>query len=295
MSDKPFDDFADAIYTEMAGMDVQLDPDPLQFGPKRLNQKTALLRKYLSRLEAIFLDLSQQQARHKRKLRAAQFLLDQHRKDLFANDPHVRAGRAVSERTAIADGMLIAEVREVEEHQNAVEDLETILGLVKVKRIDLKDVQGRLRDQLKICQEEIGLGARWGSKSPKGFELQPGQGFATAEDMDAVDEAFLIVKDALPPETMLPISDEPDEEEDTEEETETLLKGAVSPVPFTPPPVTPPPAPSTVDQKKQADMDAFLSAPIHMPAAPAPSPFTSPSNANLVNTAIDLDDILNSF
>jgi hypothetical protein len=279
----------------MTKMDVQLDPDPLQFGPKRLNQKTALLRKYLSRLEAIFLDLSQQQARHKRKLRAAQFLLDQHRKDLFANDPHVRAGRAVSERTAIADGMLIAEVREVEEHQNAVEDLETIIGLVKVKRIDLKDVQGRLRDQLKICQEEIGLGARWGSKSPKGFELQPGQGFATAEDTESVEEAFLIVKDALPPETMLPISDEPEEEEDTEE-TEAALKEAVytAPSPITPPLVITPPAPATVDPQRQADMDAFLSAPVHLPPATSSSPFTSPSNANLVSS-IDLDEILNSF
>ena len=35
---------------------------------------------------------------------------------------------------------------------------------------DLKDVQGRIRDQIKLCQEEIGLGGRWGSKPVPGRE-----------------------------------------------------------------------------------------------------------------------------
>jgi hypothetical protein len=28
--------------------------------------------------------------------------------------------------------------------------------------MDLKDIQGRLKDQLKLCQEGLGLGRRWG-------------------------------------------------------------------------------------------------------------------------------------
>jgi hypothetical protein len=42
--------------------------------------------------------------------------------------------------------------------------------VVRIKRADLKDIQGRLRDQLKVCQEEIGLGGRWGRA---GSSLRP--------------------------------------------------------------------------------------------------------------------------
>ena len=49
-------------------------------------------------------------------------------------------------------------------------DLEAVLTVIKAKRADLKDVQGRLRDQIKLCHEEIGLGARWGSKPAPGTE-----------------------------------------------------------------------------------------------------------------------------
>ena len=39
------------------------------------------------------------------------------------------------------------------------------MTVIKAKRTDLKDLQGRLRDQLKLCQEQIALGQRWGSKT----------------------------------------------------------------------------------------------------------------------------------
>lgn len=302
MSDfPPLDpDFADAIFAEMSKMDVQLDPDPLQFGPKRLNQKTALARKYLSRLEAIYLDLSQQQARYKRRLRAATFLLEQHRKELFANNPHVRAGRAVSERIAIADGMLMEEVQEVANCQNAVDDLETVIDLVKVKRTDLKDVQGRLRDQLKICQEEMGLGARWGSKSPRGTELEPGQGYATAEDSQSAEDALFVVREVMQ-ETMLPISSEPEEIAETEEDLEEQVRVAVSAPPaakeppFVLTPSTAPHGPVAVpaDAQKQAEIDAFLAAPVI--AQPSAHSSANPALSSLVDTEIDLDGILNSF
>jgi hypothetical protein len=45
------------------------------------------------------------------------------------------------------------------------DDLVMIMSAVKSKKADLKDAQGRLRDQLKLCQEQIGLGQRWGSKA----------------------------------------------------------------------------------------------------------------------------------
>jgi hypothetical protein len=71
-----------------------------------------------------------------------------------------------------------------------IQDLDSVLSVIRVKRTDLKDIQGRLRDQFKICQEEIGLGARWGSRLPQdsSFELETGQGRAVAADADVISD-----------------------------------------------------------------------------------------------------------
>jgi hypothetical protein len=54
------------------------------------------------------------------------------------------------------------EAEEIDRLTANVEDLEAVLTVVRTKRADLKDIQGRLKDQLKVCQEEISLGGRWG-------------------------------------------------------------------------------------------------------------------------------------
>jgi len=52
--------------------------------------------------------------------------------------------------------------------------LEDLIKVIKAKRTDLKDLQGRIRDQHKLCQEQIGLGQRWGGKSvPQREDLLP--------------------------------------------------------------------------------------------------------------------------
>jgi len=211
------DDYADNIFTELAKLEVGLDADPLVFGPKRLNGKIALSRKMTARCERLFLDASQKLSAHKRNQRSVDLLLELSKKHLLANDPEVRAGRAVSERDAIATGKLKGEVQEVADARHAVEDLEAVLLVIKAKRSDLRDVQGRLRDQIRLCQEEIGLGGRWGSKSPRGTELEPGQGFANGADADDVDQLIQEVSAAADSETHLKAEvDDSDPEEEQE-------------------------------------------------------------------------------
>ena len=65
----------DGIYDALRVMDVQLDPDPIQYGPKRLNGKVAESRAQLSKCESIFLDLSQELSRVKRESRLAEACL----------------------------------------------------------------------------------------------------------------------------------------------------------------------------------------------------------------------------
>lgn len=155
----------EGLYNSLGAMRVELDADPLELGPKRLNAKIAECRGMLSRCEKIFLDVSQHLHRYKRQHRAASADFKLRMRDLLTNDPEVRMGRNVTDREAIAANKLRPDAEEIDRLTACVEDLESVLTVVRTKRADLKDIQGRLKDQLKVCQEEISLGGRWG-KSP---------------------------------------------------------------------------------------------------------------------------------
>ncbi len=154
----------DSVFSILSQMEVELDADPLQYGPKRLNGKVAEARGMLTECEGLFLKVSQWLQKYRAALRTLETQLDLDMKHLFANDPEVRAGRNVADRDALATMKLREQSAEVSQVQQTREDLEAMLTVIKAKRSDLKDVQGRLRDQMKLCNEEITLGARWGSK-----------------------------------------------------------------------------------------------------------------------------------
>lgn len=180
-------DDADSIYNELAGLSVSLDPDPLAFGPKRLNNKVADVRRMLDRCERLFLDVSQRMHRTRRAHRIAETELDLAKKDLYANDPVTRSGRSVADREAIATGKLEKQVRAVRDLDTSVLDLDAVITVVKAKRTDLKDTEGRLRDQIRLCQEEIGLGSRWGSRVPDANDLPDRPTGVNVESLDDIE------------------------------------------------------------------------------------------------------------
>lgn len=159
----------EGMYEDLATMQVELDPDPLALGPKRLNEKIATARGMLSRCETIFLAISQDLFRYKRVLRTAAADFKLQMRELLTNDPEVRMGRSAADRDAIASNRLRPAAEEIDRLTACVEDLNSVLIVVRTKRLDLKDIQGRLKDQLKVCQEELGLGGRWGLVSSRGL------------------------------------------------------------------------------------------------------------------------------
>ena len=160
-------EYINKVYTELSKMDVELDPDPIEFGPSKLNNKTAEARKYLSQTEKIFMQVSQNLHKYKRDLLISETQYNLEETKLMANDPHVRSGRSQQEREALASTQLVHIQSKINSCKLAVHDLEDVLKVIKAKRTDLKDLQGRIRDQLKLCQEQIALGQRWGQKVDK--------------------------------------------------------------------------------------------------------------------------------
>jgi hypothetical protein len=183
-----------AIFSELEGMEVMLDPDPLVFGPKRMNGKIAEARTMLSRCERIFLQVSQDLSFYKKKYRGTHLDFELQKKDLFANDPDVRAGRNVADREALATMKLRTEREGLILMEVGIQDLEMILTVVKAKRADLRDIQGRLKDQMRLCEQEMSLGQKWGSRLPPGVEA-PDLDNAPKTDKNALQQVQELLLD----------------------------------------------------------------------------------------------------
>ncbi len=220
--------FAERTFTRLAEMAVLLDADPLIHGPKRLNNKVAECRNILNELERIFLDVSQRLHKAGRALRISETAFEMQRKHMLATDPLVRAERSVSDRDAATTMRLKKEVGELDDLRMDVADLDSILRVVKAKRADLKDTQSRLRDQINLCREELGLQQSWGSKPPPGtkFDLDrqmktvKGPSMADVDDMLAGVEEEINIAGFASDDPLEVTEDEPLVEEPLVEEVE---------------------------------------------------------------------------
>lgn len=173
-----------SIHDSLRSMpDVRLDPDPLASGPQAMNNKRAQISNLLGRCTAIELQLLEDHGWYKRQLTREQAKYRLLYTDLIAHNPHVRAGRSEADRKAAADVILADQVTQIDELVLAVEDLERLILVVKTKKADLKNLQSQLREQMKTCEHELSLGARWGQK---GFTMFTDA--VRSEDLDSVDD-----------------------------------------------------------------------------------------------------------
>jgi hypothetical protein len=208
-------EYIDGIYGLLESMDVELDPDPLELGPQRLQTKIAEVRAMRSRLEKIFLQVAHDLAKTKRFLGYADPILELRIQELLATDIEVRSGPSIADRRALAMGRCRKLVAEVERLKRAVSEYESALVVIRSKKVDLGDIRGRLGDQMKLCQEQLTLGERWGSRAPKGVKkqsLKPGLGASKTAEDDLDD-----LLDDLGREDHLPTLDEDEADEAAED------------------------------------------------------------------------------
>jgi hypothetical protein len=154
-----------SVYKKLIIMDVSLDEDPLRFGPKRINNKLSKARTFLSGCESIFNSVMYKLRLYEREHKRLSLLLNIRKKDLLTNDPETRAARSATDRDAVASMKLFNLIEEANRIESSIDELSSLLVVIKAKRSDLKDLMGRLRDQLKLCQEEINLGGQWGMEA----------------------------------------------------------------------------------------------------------------------------------
>lgn len=293
--------YTQRVFSALMEMEVPLDADPLSMGPKRLNGKIALCRQHLEHCNRIYLQVSNDLRTLNRSLRSTKVTFDLQMQDLLANDPETRAGRNVRDREAIAT-MKLRDTRELMATiESNIQDLDAVMSVVKAKRDDLRDIQGRIRDQLKLCQAEIEMGGVWGSALP------PGQRPVAMPTKPRIDPAILAAVDTLPG------ADQDLDLSDLEKFTNAALRyagrdaeivPATPTTPTVPEPVAvvPTPAPAPVPQATaplpqvtgtDKEFDALLNDLFSDDASSAKPPTPAPNPKDVSD--IDLDDLLNAF
>lgn len=304
------DAYVRRVFDSLSKMDVDLDSDPMMYGPKRMIAKVAACRDHLSRCQQIFLQVSDDLHRLNRAHRKAKLDFDLQMQDLLANDPDVRAGKNVRDREAVATMKLRADREYMANIESSIQDLDAVMSVVKAKREDLKDIQGRIRDQVKLCQEETSLGGKWGSAPPPGART-PNLDAAPKVDRTALDTLNEVVGGLggessvtdLEQFVMKELAEQGvvDEEEDSEEVPVVVQpeppKLVVQPEPVVEVKPTPAPAPVVEEEEEEADpLGGFLSPSeepeTHLPvveAKPEPPAATSTSSEEIDNFFNDLD------
>jgi hypothetical protein len=149
-------------YEELGRMHVKLDPNPIEYGPKRFNNNIARVRALLTRVEQIFLQTSEDLHWFKRTVLREGTSYELDKRHLMVKDPSCRMGRSQGEREALADDKLRDQIETIQAFEAKALDLEMLMVVIKAKRTDLKDIQGRMRDQMKLIEHDLGMGARWG-------------------------------------------------------------------------------------------------------------------------------------
>lgn len=175
--------YIDGVFADLIKMQVDLDNDPLTGGIKRLQDKNAQLRAMLSRVEKVFLQVSYDIQRFTRQHRVESTCLDLAVNHLLGTDIEVRSAPSVREREALARNKLKDDAQKVEVLASGIADLNFLLVAIKAKRADLKDTSGRLRDQIRMCKDEIEvMNLRWGSRKPGADPLKPNASAFSNED-----------------------------------------------------------------------------------------------------------------
>lgn len=155
---------------------------------------------------------------------------------------------------------------------------------IKSKRADLRDVQGRLRDQMRLCQEEVGLGGKWGSKavgSGPSLSSTPLIDTKALRELDAMFSGELHVSD--PSDLALPTTEE---EISEDEEQPSPAPAPVVEVATAPPPVVDPtPAPPEIPtgEGKDDDFDSILSG------------ISTPTEVSGKRPSLSVDELLDSL
>jgi len=198
------DQRVDEVFERIAEMDLELDYDPIERGPKFLNNMVAKCRNFTNEVQRFARECQMYLRTIERELRTLEADFEIQYNDLLSNDPEIISMRGLSraDREALARTKLQEEVERINTLQLALTDAGHVETVIDSKLRELRDVNRDIRLQKQLIQSEIETGAMWGNDMGAHDSKH-----LTTDDMD-FEDVF-----EAPPEEEVPEASEPDYED----------------------------------------------------------------------------------
>lgn len=197
------DERVDEIFGRIEELNIDLDYDPIERGPKFLNNQIARCRNYNNEVQKFMREVQAELRQIERVLHLTQAQFDLKFDDLMANDPQIVSMRNLSksDREATARTKLRDTIEEINELENERTNLKHVETVIDSKLRELRDVTRDLKMQHRLIQAEIETGAMWGNDH--------GAQDTQSSMPDSIDDTHL----APDPDAPEPENDEPDYDE----------------------------------------------------------------------------------
>lgn len=180
------DERVEEIFARLAEINIELDYDPIERGPKFLNHMVAKCRNSTTEVQKYMRECQMFIRTIQRQLRTAEARFQIEYNELMANDPDIAKMRAHSraDREALANTKLREQIEEINQLELAVTDAGHVETVIDSKLRELRDVNRDIRLQKRLIEDEIETGAFWGTDQ---------EGMTTEEhdvtDIEAADVA----------------------------------------------------------------------------------------------------------
>lgn len=155
----------DEIFERIGDMDLELDYDPIERGPKFLNNMVAKCRNYTNEVQRFARECQMYLRVIERELRTKEAQFELEYNNLMANDPEIVQMRGLSraDREALANTKLQDEISEINELELELTDAKHVETVIESKLREFRDVNRDIRLQKQLIQAEIETGTFWGN------------------------------------------------------------------------------------------------------------------------------------
>lgn len=213
------------IFDRLEEIDISLDPNPIERGPKYLNNMVAEVRNKANEVRRFQRLVLQEKRQLEQILNRKETEYNLKFDDLMATNDQVQKRSSKSDREAMANSMLKDLREEIMDLESELEDAKLVEETIDSKLSELRDLNRDIRLQKKLIQEEIEIGSAWGDNTSKGdnqIEVEDSEiGDLLGDSLDddtssSLDKDFPVEEDSGPSN-----SDRNDDSESSPEDTET--------------------------------------------------------------------------
>ena len=146
-----------AIFDRLSSMTFTIEPKSIP-DPRYISEKLGECHVSIEEVEKFYINVSKELSVLQRALNDAEAAYEHAKNDLLSNDPETAGLLSIKDREAKANTKLKAELNDIRNYKNEVEDLKGLLGVINLKLRNLSRSNMDIKTQLRLMESQIKLG-----------------------------------------------------------------------------------------------------------------------------------------